>query len=246
MSCCESQCGGDTGQSSILFNILNRDPQCREDPSAAAAHPHCSCAPKRKLVTVRSPQVVLKAASEVLLKTFRFVKNIPCFRGLPAPDQLRLVRNSWAPLLVLGMVQDRVDFDTVESREPSLLHRILTHSRDDEPGVAVGDVDGIKLFVVKCRGLKISVKEYAFLKGAILFNSEVMDLECRDYIRALHREAERALFEHVKTVHRYGCLRALLSTVRSLNPEAVGKLFLRPTSGTTTVDEHVLAAFYER
>lgn len=174
MSCCECKGSEDTGQGSILYRILNRgalSPQGRTEP--AAAQQLCSCAVSKKLVAIRAPQLVFKAASQVLVKTFRFVKSVPCFRGLPAEDQLRLVRNSWAPLLVLGLVQDSVDFDTVETQQPSLLHRILTHHKEgdvQDSGVPVGDVEGIKTFLVKCRRLRISVKEYAFLKGAILFS----------------------------------------------------------------------------
>ncbi|KAM9836024.1 nuclear receptor subfamily 0 group B member 1-like [Aulostomus maculatus] len=241
MSCCE-----DAGRGSILFSILNR---------RAEAQRTCSCAPVRKLVAIRSPYAVFQSASEVLVKTFRFVKNVPCFRGLPVGDQLRLVRSSWAPLLVLGLVQDDVDLDTVETQQPGLLHRILTHSSGEvrDPGVPVTDVEGIQMFVGACRELRISVKELAFLKGAVLFTSGGTQLECRDYIEALQREAERALFEHVKTEHRgsagrSGRLRALLSALRRMDPEAVAGLFFRPVMGArgAAVEEHVLALFYER
>ncbi|XP_008300586.1 nuclear receptor subfamily 0 group B member 1-like [Stegastes partitus] len=260
MSCCECKGTEDTGQGSILYSILNRGARCPQGRAETpAAHQLCPCASKRKLVAIRAPQLVFKAASEVLVKTFRFVKNVPCFRGLPAEDQLRLVRNSWAPLLVLGLVQDSVDFDTVETQQPSLLHRILTHDKErqqrsaaeiQDPGVPVGDVEGIKMFLVKCRGLRISVKEYAFLKGAILFTSAT-ELECRDYIQALQREAERALYEHVRTVYRgnagrFGKLRVVLNTLRSMDREAVAGLFFRPVTGRSSIDEHVLAMFFER
>lgn len=164
---------------SILYSILNRGAACRHGRLETTAAPQpCSCASKRKLVALRAPRLVFRAASEVLQKTFRFVKNVPCFRGLPVEDQLRLVRHSWAPLLVLGMVQDSVDFDTVETRQPSLLHMILTHSEERQqsatagvldPGVPVSAAEGIQMFLVSCRGLRITVKEYAFLKGVILF-----------------------------------------------------------------------------
>ncbi|XP_069554225.1 nuclear receptor subfamily 0 group B member 1-like [Brachyistius frenatus] len=256
MSSCECPGTEDTGQGSILYSLLNKGSQRplgrTETP---AAHRVCSCAPRRKLVAIRAPQLVFKAASGVLVKTFRFVKNVPCFRGLPAEDQLRLVRNSWAPLLVLGLVQDSVDFDTVETQQPSLLHRILTRDKDrqqrtavdmQDPGVPVGDVEGIKTFMKKCRGLRITVKEYAFLKGAILFTPEVTELECRDYIQELQREAERALYEHVRTVCRFGKLRVILHTLRSVDQDAVAGLFFRPVTGPSSVDAHVIAMFNER
>lgn len=179
MSCCESKSAEDPGRGSILYSILNRGALCPQGcADTAAAHLRCSCASRKKPVAVRAPQSVNKAACEVLVKTFRFVKSVSCFRGLPAEDQLRLVRNSWAPLLLLGLVQDSVDFDAVETRQPSLLHRILTHGEDQrrradgetrDPGVPLGDAQSIRMFLVKCRGLTIGVKEYAFLKGAILF-----------------------------------------------------------------------------
>lgn len=81
---------------------------------------------------------------------------------------------------------------------------------------------------------------------------EVMDLECREYIQALHTEAERALYEHVRTAHRgnktgrFGRLRAVLNTLRCMDPEAVAGLFFRPVTGTSSIEEHVLAMFYER
>ncbi|KAM3857166.1 nuclear receptor subfamily 0 group B member 1-like [Diretmus argenteus] len=267
MACCSRCTGtGDTGHGSILYSILNRGARCPQGClEMVAAHQACSCASKRKLVVIRAPQALFKAASDVLVKTFRFVKNVPCFRGLPAEDQLRLVRRSWAPLLVLGMVQDAVDFDTVETHQPSLLHRILTHSKerqqqqqqqqtpgqaqDQHPGVPVTDVLGMKMFLVKCRGLGISLKEHAYLKGTILFNPDISELECREYVEALQVEAHRALYEHVRSAHRgdatrFGRLGSVLSILRSMNADAVAGLFLRP--GKSSTDELVLAMFYER
>ncbi|KAH0619352.1 hypothetical protein JD844_019397 [Phrynosoma platyrhinos] len=40
--------------------------------------------------------------------------------------QLVLVWSSWAPLLVLGLAQDRVHLETVEATKPSMLHWLLT------------------------------------------------------------------------------------------------------------------------
>lgn len=182
MSCCSCAESQEAAQSSILYRLL-----ITGAPRPKGTLRPCSCASKRTLVAIRAPRVVFEAACEVLVKTFRFVKNVPCFRGLPAEDQLRLVRKSWAPLLLLGMVQDSVDFETVETQQPSLLHKLLTHSKErqhqqkqqlqqreqpgvQDPGVPVGDMVGIKMFLGKCRGLKISVKEFAFLKGAVLFS----------------------------------------------------------------------------
>lgn len=127
-----------------------------------------------------------KAASAVLVKTLRFVQNVPCFQELPLEEQLLLVRSCWAPLLLLGLAQDRVHLETVESAEPSMLQRILTTRRQGEqpppqgsaPGrphhgphlPSTGEIQAIKGFLAKCWSLDISTKEYAYLKGTVLFN----------------------------------------------------------------------------
>ncbi|XP_029373214.1 nuclear receptor subfamily 0 group B member 1-like [Echeneis naucrates] len=240
MSCCRCGLRGEAERGSILFSLLNRGA-----PAPAQTKPRsCSCASSSRLVSVRAPQPVFTAACRVLATTFRLVKSAPCFGGLPAEDQRRLVRRSWAPLLVLGLARDSVDLDTVETRQTGLLHGILTHSREP-PGVPVGDVEGLKQFVVQCRGLRISVREDAFLKGALIFSPAVTQPACREYVRALQMEAERALYEHVRTARRARRLRAVLAGLRSTDPHTVAGIFFRPVTGTSYVDEHVLAMFNE-
>ncbi|XP_074839484.1 nuclear receptor subfamily 0 group B member 1 isoform X1 [Carettochelys insculpta] len=171
--------------SSILYSILKRDerkeaappPQPPPPPPVQAAGPGCSCGSRRR-VALRSPQVAGKAASAVLVKTLRFVKSVPCFQELPLDEQLVLVRSCWAPLLVLGLAQERVHLETVETAEPSMLQRILTSRRQEQQGLSsggpplpsAGEIQAIKGFLAKCWSLDISTKEYAYLKGAVLFN----------------------------------------------------------------------------
>lgn len=188
MACSDScQCLGERGQRSILYSILKNDNQPNQHSQgrerfAVPQQQPCSCGSKKKVV-LRSPQTTCKAASVALLKTLKFVKNVLCFRELPAEDQLQLVRNSWAQLLVLGIAQDLIDFETVETPELSMLQNILTsgqgrqetaHGRSGQ-GVSLTDVQGIKMFLNKCWGLDISTKEYAYLKGAILFNPGLLN-----------------------------------------------------------------------
>lgn len=189
MACFDGcHCISERRQSSILYSILKNDIQSGQNsqqqriPRVAVSLQACSCGSKKKVV-LRSPQTTCKAASAVLVKTLKFVKSVPCFRELPVEDQHVLVRSSWAPLLVLGMAQDRIVFETSETPEQSMLQRILTSGPDKTenssssdcgaPGVSVVDVQGIKLFLSKCWSLDISTKEYAYLKGAILFNPGV-------------------------------------------------------------------------
>ncbi|XP_072300882.1 nuclear receptor subfamily 0 group B member 1 [Eucyclogobius newberryi] len=269
---------------SILYNILKSDslafaqeeqPQLqqqaaqhlfhRSSPGAGSAQDArqqqpCSCGSTRRRGVLRSPQVTCKAASAVLVKTLRFVKNVPCFRELPEDDQLALIRSGWAPLLVLGLAQDRVDFDTAETVEPSMLQRILTGVPDRQSellagqnraaaGVSVVDIESIKAFLKTCWSVDISTKEYAYLKGAVLFNPDVEGLRCLHYIQSLRREAHQALNEHVRLVHRedstrFAKLLIALSMLRAISPTVVAQLFFRPVIGAVNIEEVLMEMFY--
>ncbi|CAL8266478.1 unnamed protein product [Lota lota] len=222
----------------------------------------CSCNSTRRRGILRAPQVTCKAASAVLVKTIRFVKNVPCFRELPEDDQLVLVRSGWAALLVLGLAHDRVDFETTETVEPSMLQRILTGlpdrqnevttaepSRAVAAGVCLVDIQAIKAFLKKCWTLDISTKEYAYLKGAVLFNPDVEGLRCLHYIQSLRRESHQALNEHVKLIHRenstrFAKLLIALSMLRAISPPVVAQLFFKPVIGAVNMEEVLLEMFY--
>ncbi|XP_063160459.1 nuclear receptor subfamily 0 group B member 1 [Candoia aspera] len=279
-------------QSSILYNILKSEEQQQETRSGQQPAPQpgqepytpapgCSCGTQRR-VALKNPQVACKAASAVLVKTLRFVKNVPCFQELPLDEQLVLVRSCWAPLLVLGLAQDRVHFETVETTEPSMLHKILTNKRCDEehrrrrqlpllretqeeleqscgngsgsgsgsgssnaklPSAA--EIQSIKGFLAKCWSLDISTKEYAYLKGTVLFNPELPGLHCVQYIQGLQQEAQQALNEHVRLIHRedqdrFAKLNVALSLLRSINGSVIAELFFRPIIGTVNMDDMLL------
>ncbi|XP_054830771.1 nuclear receptor subfamily 0 group B member 1 [Eublepharis macularius] len=270
-------------QSSILYNILKSEEQQagtgqsapQPGPEGHAARLGCSCG-SQKRVALKSPQVACKAASAVLVKTLRFVKNVPCFQELPLDEQLVLVRSCWAPLFVLGLAQDRVHFETVETAEPSMLHRILTNKRqeeeeEEEPSLVslrktptaleqqqqqpcgssspqlplVGEIQAIKGFLAKCWSLDISTKEYAYLKGTVLFNPDLPGLHCVHYIQGLQQEAQQALNEHVRLIHRgdqarFAKLNVALSMLGSINASVIAELFFRPIIGTVNMDDMLL------
>ncbi|CAM5075931.1 unnamed protein product [Natator depressus] len=249
-------------QSSILYNILKSEerkeaaappPLPRAPPPEAAPGPGCSCGSRRRLA-LRSPQVAGKAASAVLVKTLRFVKSVPCFQELPLDEQLVLVRSCWAPLLVLGLAQERVHFETVETAEPSMLQRLLTDRRQEQqqpppsssPQLpSAGEIQAIKGFLAKCWSLDISTKEYAYLKGTVLFNPDLPGLQCVQYIQGLQREAQQALNEHVRLIHRgdqarFAKLNVVLSLLRSINANVIAELFFRPIIGTVNMDDMLL------
>ncbi|XP_028993523.1 nuclear receptor subfamily 0 group B member 1 [Betta splendens] len=240
----------------LFHRSLSSTPSSAQEPRQQP----CSCGSTRRRGVLRSPQVTCKAASAVLVKTLRFAKNVPCFRELPEDDQLALIRSGWAPLLVLGLAQDRVDFETTETVEPSMLQRILTglperqsdgpagHSRG-AAGVSVVEIEAIKAFLKKCWSVDISTKEYAYLKGAVLFNPDLEGLRCLHYIQSLRREAHQALNEHVRLIHRedttrFAKLLIALSMLRAISPLVVAQLFFRPVIGAVNIEEVLMEMFY--
>ncbi|XP_054643758.1 nuclear receptor subfamily 0 group B member 1 [Dunckerocampus dactyliophorus] len=259
-------------QQETLHNLLHRSAASASSGLAWQQEPPrqqqaCSCGATRRRGVLRSPQVTCKAASAILVKTLRFVKNVPCFRELPEDEQVVLIRSGWAPLLVLGLAQDRVDFETTETVEPSMLQRILTGvpgaaqneavvaagaggpSRGGGAGVSVADIDTIKGFLKKCWSVDISTKEYAYLKGAVLFNPDLEGLRCLPYIQSLRREAHQALNEHVRLIHRedttrFAKLLIALSMLRSISPSVVAQLFFKPIIGSVNIEEVLMEMFY--
>ncbi|NXC40319.1 NR0B1 protein, partial [Penelope pileata] len=244
--CAESRRHG-----SILYSILKSQEQAAPEGQGQRGPPGrgCSCGSRRR-GALKSPQGACKAASAVLVKTLRFVQNVPCFQELPLDEQLVLVRSCWAPLLVLGLAQDRVHLETVESAEPSMLQRILTERRQGEHGPgrhppSAGEIQAIKGFLAKCWSLDISTKEYAYLKGTVLFNPDLPGLQCTQYIEGLQREAQQALNEHVRLIHRgdearFAKLNVVLSLLRSINANVIAELFFRPIIGAVNMDDMLL------
>ncbi|MGH0142143.1 UNVERIFIED_CONTAM: hypothetical protein FKN15_001399 [Acipenser sinensis] len=259
MACYDGcQCSNDRKQSSILYSILKNNNHAQLRKHQGTIQRGCSCGSEKK-VALRFPQLTCKTASAVLGKTLKFMKNLPCFQELPVHDQLALVRSCWSPLLMLGLAQDRVDFETTETLEPSMLQRILT-SGQEEPGdthrqndqqLSTAEIQGIKAFLERCWALDISTKEYAYLKGAVLFNPDLPGLHCLHYIHCLQSEAQQALNEYVKIIHRedltrFAKLMVALSMLRPINANVIAELFFRPIIGAVNMDDLLLEVFYAK
>ncbi|XP_036127709.1 nuclear receptor subfamily 0 group B member 1 [Molossus molossus] len=233
-------------------------------PGAPWWNPSCG---SQQRVALKSPKAVSEAASAGLLKTMRFVKYLPCFQVLPLDQQLVLVRSGWAPLLMLELAQDRVNFETVETSEPSWLQSILTTRRretaDDGPLPfpmlqqhlvppteaqhlpSATEVQAIKSFLAKCWSLGISTKEYAYLKGIVLFTPDLPGLRCVKYIQGLQWGTQQILGEHTRMTHRgyhtrVAELNSILFQLRFISANAVAELFFRSIIGTVSMDDMML------
>lgn len=102
------------------------------------------------------------------------MKSLPAFNQLPAKDQLSLLKSCWAPLFILGLAQEHVDFEVMNTASDSMLKKILlnyqesTQTERELPTVA--GVSKLKSCLKKFWSLDLSPKEYAYLKGTMIFN----------------------------------------------------------------------------
>ncbi|XP_075454073.1 nuclear receptor subfamily 0 group B member 2-like [Ascaphus truei] len=243
---------------SILFKMLNTGNKS-EAGSPYDHHRHictsakgCPCEDNRK-VSLKTPEVTCRNASEVLLKTVAFIKNLPSFYQLPHEDQILLIRMCWAPLFVMGLAQERVDFELQELSAPSLLKKILLNqpasagdaSLRSDAGVPLPDVQKIQTFLRRFWNLDICTKEYAYLKGMVLFNPDVRGMRFPQYVQNLQLEAWHTLMEFTSMVHsrnhaRFMWMLEALDILKSVDPNVITELFFRPISGDINLEELLL------
>lgn len=173
---CHCSAGSNRLSNPILFNILSQMDSSKASPSGrgytSIAH-RCNCE-QRRTVCLRSPSEVCKKATAVLVKTIQFMKNLPAFNQMPPNDQFSLLRSCWAPLFILGLAQERVDFQVTDTPADSMLKRILLN-RQQSPGAereqpTMVGVSKLRSCLKKFWTLDLSPKEYAYLKGTAIFN----------------------------------------------------------------------------
>ncbi|XP_030051493.1 nuclear receptor subfamily 0 group B member 2-like [Microcaecilia unicolor] len=251
---------------SILYQILNRELssekwECynysqyhrhRVHPWVSSSTGCCPCGENRKVV-LKTPEVTCRRASEVLLKTVAFIRNLPSFYQLPHEDQALLIRQSWVPLFVLGLAQEQVDFDLQELLAPSLLKKILLNQSDvdgGEPcgsalGAPLAEVRQLKCFLGKLWNLDMCAKEYAYLKGIILFNPEICGLRFPHYVQTLQQEAWRMLTElnlsmYSRNQARFNWILGAFTNLQAINVYTITELFIKPILGEISLDELLL------
>ncbi|MBN3310913.1 NR0B2 protein, partial [Amia calva] len=236
-------CSGSSERQSnaILFNILSR-PESQRARHQYSRSPGLSChCEVRRSVCLKRPEETGQVASDVLVKTIHFMKNLPSFHQLPPKDQLSLLQGCWAPLFILGLAQEGVDFEVTDSPAASMLKRILLKGQEQrtEPDRApptLAAVHKLKACLNKFWSLDLSPKEYAYLKGAILFNPDVPGLRASLFIESLQQEAQRALREVLLPLHpgdrgRFARILLAASALKTITAGLVTELFFRTVIG---------------
>lgn len=168
-------CRGAAGRPAILYALLS--PSLRARPSVPPSRSRCLCRQHRP-VQLRAPHRTCQEALNVLAKTVVFLRNLPSFCQLLPQDQRLLLRGCWGPLFLLGLAQDTVTFEVAEAPASSILKKILLEEpssagRDqlpDRPQPSLAAVQWLQCCLESFWSLELGPKEYAYLKGTILFN----------------------------------------------------------------------------
>ncbi|XP_043972414.1 nuclear receptor subfamily 0 group B member 2a [Gambusia affinis] len=245
---CDCSNSGDRLLNPILYNILSQ--MDKGGPSQDTFHhssaPHrCNCEVRRTVCLVR-PSEVCKEASAVLVKTVHFMRNLPAFKQLPPGDQYALLKSCWAPLFILGLAQEHVNFDVTDVPADSMLKKILLNRQEspeterEQPTMA--GVSKLRCCLKKFWSLDLSPKEYAYLKGTTIFNPDVPELQAGLFVEGLQQEAQHALSEVVQLLHpghqeRFARILLTASMLQGITPSLITELFFRPVIGQANLLE---------
>ncbi|XP_078123187.1 nuclear receptor subfamily 0, group B, member 2b [Sander vitreus] len=228
----------------ILYNILSgREIGYLNNKLKGNATVHnCHCE-RRRTVCLKDPKATGQVASGVLEKTVRFVRSLPSFSQLPSRDQSSLLRHCWVPLLVLGLAQEKIVFEVTDMPNSSILRQILlgpglTGKEADQPTLA--GVHKLRSCLHLLWNLDLSPREYAYLKGALLFNPAVQGLSASLSVEGLQQEAQRALREAVRLLHpedpaRLSHVLLAASSIQAVSHGMVTELFFKPVIGNTNM-----------
>ncbi|KAM6909872.1 nuclear receptor subfamily 0 group B member 2a [Xenentodon cancila] len=254
---CHCLSGSDRFLNPILYNILSQMDSSRpsQDHFDYSSVPHrCNCEVRRTLCLKR-PSEICKEASAVLVKTVHFMKNLPAFNQLPPSDQFALLKSCWAPLFILGLAQEHVEFEVIDVPADSMLKKILLNRQEspelerEQPTMA--GVSKLKSCLKKFWSLDLSPKEYAYLKGTTIFNPDVPNLKAGLFVEGLQQEAQHALSEVVQLLHpghqeRFARILLTASMLQGITPSLITELFFRPMIGQANLLELLVDMLFYR
>lgn len=217
---------------------------------APASRSHCLCQQHRP-VRLCAPHRTCREALDVLAKTVAFLRNLPSFCLLPHEDQRRLLEGCWGPLFLLGLAQDTVTFEVAEAPVPSILKKILLEEPNsgaqgaqppDPPQPSLAAVQWLQHCLESFWSLELGPKEYAYLKGTILFNPDVPGLHASCHIAHLQQEAHWALCEVLEPWYpasqgRLARILLMASTLKNISCTLLVDLFFRPVIGDVDITE---------
>lgn len=238
-----STCSSYRDPHTILYNILSGSESGYLNNKLKKRNAtNCRCE-QRRTVCLKDPDSTCQVASSVLVKTICFVRSLPSFSQLPSGDQSSLLRHCWVPLFVLGLAREKIVFEVTNVPNSSILRQILLGpglpGKESEQPTLAG-VHKLRSCLHQLWDLDLSPKEYAYLKGALLFNPAIQGLSASLFVEGLQQEAQRALQEVIHLLHpndapRFGHVLRAAATVQTVSHGLVTELFFKPVIGNTNM-----------
>jgi hypothetical protein len=182
---------------------------------------------------------ICEAASRLLFLTIHWTKALPVFSDLKTSTQVRLLRNSWSDLFVLGLAQSRrqlhldsiltaiaAQFQEVTSLERVALQRVRQVTQA---------VCKLKEYVTALDRLNLDHREFGLLRIIAIFGSDPASVSS-DYFDQINDVAVSELREHCQDDVRFSRLLLRLSPLRSLQPDVLEELFFAGLIGNVQID----------
>jgi len=182
---------------------------------------------------------ICEAASRLLFLTIHWTKALPVFAELKTSTQVRLLRNSWSDLFVLGLAQARkqLHLDSILTAIAAQFQEVANLERVALPRVrqVTQAVCKLKEYIAALDRLKLDHREFGLLRTIAIFGSDQLS-ESSEYFEKISDAAVSELRDHCKDDVRFSRLLIRLSPLRSLQPDILEELFFAGLIGNVQID----------
>jgi len=184
-------------------------------------------------------QFICEAASRLLFLTIHWTKALPVFADLKTSTQVRLLRNSWSDLFVLGLAQAKkqLHLDSILTAIAAQFQEVASLDRVALPRVrqVTQAVCKLKEYVAALDRLKLDSREFGLLRAIAMFGSDQLS-ESTQYFEKVSDASVSELRDHCQDDVRFSRLLLRLSPLRSLQPDILEELFFAGLIGNVQID----------
>lgn len=182
---------------------------------------------------------ICEAASRLLFLTIHWTKALPVFADLKTSTQVRLLRNSWSDLFVLGLAQAKrqLHLDSILTAIAAQFQEVASLDRVALPRVrqVTQAVCKLKEYVAALDRLKLDPREFGLLRTIAMFGSDQLS-ESSEYFEKVSDASVSELRDHCQDDVRFSRLLLRLSPLRSLQPDILEELFFAGLIGNVQID----------
>ena len=182
---------------------------------------------------------ICEAASRLLFLTIHWAKSLPVFADLKTSTQVRLLRNSWSDLFVLGLAQSRsqLHLDSMLTAIAAQLQEVVTLDKVELPRLrqVTQAVCKLKEYVSALDRLSLDPREFGLLRTLAIFGSDQLSGSSQHFDKVTDA-AVSELRDLCADEARFSRLLLRLSPLRSLQPDVLEELFFAGLIGNVQID----------